>query len=337
MRQELSDAITEYQLWRSSMDYSKQTLANERSVLKRFLSITGNIWCHSIEPRHLTNYFTRISATRKPHTQRLDHTVLNQFFEWCRHTRRMPLDRDPMHGRRKPKKPTLERQRIPVGKFPLLLNEAGTQDPRDRALVALYLYTLARDREVASLRVRDWDRDEGWLRMVIFKSNKEDLMPVSSELDRELRQWMTVYQGGPNDYLIPRRYSVATSRSAGGQILAHEFAYDHTLPIGPANKTITPILKRVGFVDEDKSGEGAHTLRRSGARALFDQLSAQGYDYSLRIVQSMLHHSSVSVTETYIGLSADRKNRDDLIRLRPMYGDFAEVVSISDRLGVVNK
>lgn len=337
MRQELSDAIEEYRSWRTSQDYSKRTLANEKTILNKFLAVTGNVYCHSIEDRHVTNYFAKVSATRQSHTLRLDHTVLGQFFEWCRHTKKMPLDKDPLRGRRKPKRTHKERNRIPVGQFPHLLDVAGAQDPRDRALVALYLYTLARDQEVATLRVQDWDRDGGWLRMVISKSGTEDTMPVSAELDRELRAWMTIYQGQGHDHLIPRRYSIGSERGERGRIISHEFAYFPDQRIGPANRIVTPILEKIGFPTTDAAGrpcgEGAHTIRRSGARALFDQLAGQGYDGALRLVQSMLHHSSVAITEHYLGISADRRTRDEVIRLRAMYPTAGEnVVSLAERM-----
>ena len=66
-------------------------------------------------------------------------------------------------------------------------------------------------------------------------------------------------------------------------------------------------------------GEGSHTLRRSGARALFDRLAESGYDRSLRIVQSMLHHSSVTITEKYIGVTPDQRSRDEIIKGQEMY------------------
>ena len=40
--------------------------------------------------------------------------------------------------------------------------------------------------------------------------------------------------------------------------------------------------------------EGGHTLRRSGATALYNQLTHVGHDRAIRICQAMLGHSSVS-------------------------------------------
>lgn len=62
-----------------------------------------------------------------------------------------------------------------------------------------------------------------------------------------------------------------------------------------------------------------HTLRRSAARALFDRLATEGYDGALRLVQAMLHHAQSSTTEHYLGLTLDKKRRDDIIRGESMY------------------
>lgn len=155
----LSDAVDDYLVLRGSQDFSRNTLANERGVLKRFLLVNGN----QIEARHTTRYFEEAAKTRSPRSLQLDHTVLTQFFDWARKTKRLPLGMDPMIGRRRPKTRHKERDRIHVSKFDHLLDVAEAQDPRNRAVVAVLLYTLIRDQEAADLRVGDVDLDSGYL------------------------------------------------------------------------------------------------------------------------------------------------------------------------------
>lgn len=330
VRSLLSDATEDYLVLRASQDFSKRTLANERGVLKRFLAVNGNIWCHQVTERHATRYFEDAGRTRSPRSQQLDFTVLNQFFEWMRHTRRLPLDVDPMAGRRRPKTRRRERNRVPVTDFPRLLDIAESQDPRNRAIIAVLLYTLIRDQECADLRVGDWNKDEGWLRVRITKSHTEDEMPVSSELDVELRRWLTHYASvatrplTAHDYLLPRRQSIGLTRDGQrGWISGHKMIYVPEKNVGRVGRIAREVLDDMGFPVTDHTGqplmEGAHTIRRSGARALFDRLAADGYDRALRLVQSMLHHSSVSITESYLGVTADRRGRDEIIRLQPMF------------------
>src|SRR5687768_7385208 len=145
MKELLSDGIESYLRFRSSQDYSKATLRADQQVLRRFLAVTGNVWCHAIEERHVNRHFEEASKTRGAASLRNDHGVLVRFFKWARHTGRMPVEADPMFGRRQPRAAQRERNRVPVHDFPRLLDAAEARDPRDRALVAVLLYTLMRD------------------------------------------------------------------------------------------------------------------------------------------------------------------------------------------------
>lgn len=341
MRQELSDALTDYIVLRSSQDFSKRTLLNEKGVLKRFLSVNGNVWVHSINERHVTRYFEDAAKTRAPRSLQLDHTVLNQFFDWARKTKRLPLDMDPMAGRRRPKTRKKERNRVPVSDFSRLLEAAGERDPRDRMIVAVLLYTMVRDQEAADIRLGDVDLARGTIRVRVSKSLQEDDMPICAELDQELRLWLTHYnretpmQLESRHFLLPGRKSVGIiARGERGRIEGHEMIYVPDRPVSRLGKVVTPILEDIGFPVADHMGkstmEGAHTIRRSGARALYDRLASEGYDRSLRLVQSMLHHSSVAITETYLGVTADKRSRDDILRSRPMFPvDESNVVRLS--------
>lgn len=338
MRQELSPAIDDYGRFRRSQDLAKSTLQVDRQVLGRFLSVNGNVWCHNLKDIHASRHFEEASRTRSASSQDNDHTVLNQFFDWCRQTQRMPMTSNPMYGRRRPKRTRRERNRIPVTRFPRLLDVAGERDPRDRALVGLLLYTLMRDGEISSLRVRDVDLEGGYIRAVIHKTRQEDLMPICSELDSELRVWLTHYTEHvgrlePHYFLVPPR-GVNPVFGEGGKIVRHNSIYKPQKNIRATGTLVKPILDRFGFPVTDENGkslsEGSHTIRRSGARALFDALIADGVLDALRIVQSTLHHEHQEMTEKYIGITADRLSRDTLLRGKQMYPvSAANVVSIA--------
>ena len=89
-------------------------------------------------------------------------------------------------------------------------------------------------------------------------------------------------------------------------------------------------LVGIGFDTHDEHGvtarEGMHTLRRSGARALFNELVLEGYDGALRTVQSYLHHSSSTMTERYLGLAEDRHRRNKEFVGRNLYPSLAQGV-----------
>lgn len=325
----LNDAVDDYLRHRQSQDYSKGTVNQDRQVLKRFLAITGNVWCHALTDKHVARHFEEVSRTRGPSSLRNDHGVLGRFFEWARHTGRMPMDCNPLFGRRQPKKVRKERFRLAVQDFPRLLDAAGDRDPRDRALIALLLYTLMRDGEVASLRICDLDLQNGWLSATIHKSRMEDRIPICSELDAEMRRWLEHFTSvvgylDPGFFLIPPRIVSPINRKEDGKITGHRSGYRPTARVGATGQIVSPILGSIGVrlkdVDGTPTREGSHTIRRSGARALFDQLVKDGgYDHPLRVVQSLLHHASIQDTERYIGLTADKRTRDDMLRGRIMY------------------
>jgi integrase len=334
MKDLLSDSIDAFMRHRTSQNYSKGTLKVDRQVLTKFLAVSGNIYCHQITHRHVERHFEEVSKTRQAASLKNDHGVLVRFFKWARHTGRMPVESDPMFGRRQPKAIKRERNRLHVSRFTELLEAAEARDPRDRALCALLLYTLGRDSEVTDLRIRDLDLGAGWLKVRIHKTGREDTLPVSAELDAEMRRWLRHYQSisaplQPWYRLVPAR-GVFPVQDERGRILRHGSIYRPEKKIGGAGRIVNPILDSIGFPVLDESGkrcgEGSHTIRRSGARALFDDLVDGGYDHSLRIVQSLLHHSSVTETERYIGITADRRSRDDIIRGKVMYSVDSENV-----------
>jgi len=329
MRQELSDAIEDYLSLRKSQDYSKRTLANERTVLKRFLSVNGNLWVHQISEVHAVRHFEKASQTRSSGALQLDHTVLGQFFTWARQTRRMPQDARPLAMMRRPKARKRERMRLSPSQFPVLLDIASEIGARERAIVATLLYTLARDQEIANIRIADVSLETGYIRTQVTKSYTEDMMPICSELDAELRTWLSQYAATvghlhPHYYLLPRRRSVGLVKAERGLIVGHNWAYVPEAKIGRLGRVVGNVLERYGWemvdpVSGRRNMEGAHTIRRSGARALFDRLVDGGYDRSLRIVQSMLHHASLAQTEHYIGITADQRSRDDILRGQIMF------------------
>lgn len=335
----LSDAIEDYLRHRRSQDYSKSTIRQDEGTLRKLLSVTGNVWLHMVTERQITMFFEESAKTAQPQSLRNVHTRLSVFFEWARKTGRMSMTADPLAGRRKPKPVKKERNRVHVSQFPALLAAAQERDPRDRIAVAALLYTLARDGEVSDVRIRDINLAGGTIHMRIWKTRQEDMVPICTELDEELRRWLTFYteQVGhlePHYYLLPARE--IRPMFDNGKIVGNEtLRYLPEKPIGPMGNCVNPVLEAIGFPIKDPNtgkrlGEGAHTIRRSGARALFDRLIGEGVDYSLEIVQSMLHHANVAQTQRYIGWEPSRHKRDELIRGQRLYA-VENVTLLSDR------
>lgn len=325
MKVDLDTAVTDYLSFRKSLGVAPNTVRQGKYILARFLASCGrNIQLKSVSDAHVTNFFSVAAETRGQAALKIDYSVLKGFFEWSRSTRRVPPSFDPMAGRKAPKVGKKERRRVAPHDFPRLLDAAS--HPRDRMVLALGLYTLLRGSEICTLRVRDANLDQGELLVKIHKSGKEDTMVIVPELDRELRQWLTFYtndQGGISDewLLTPAKTGSLGRYNPETRLLESVKGASRlrpTVPITNAEAIAQRSLVRIGFMDAGVAGEGMHTLRRSGARAWYEELR-DAYPDAKEIVREALHHESVTTTERYIGIESGRQRRNDVMRGRMMY------------------
>ena len=336
----LSDAIEDYLTYRRTAYKRATALASDQS-LRQFLAVTGNIQTKGLMPRHAERFqSTMLTAGRKPATVNNRMSQLSAFSKWlvanryapahfCGTTRMIPV-------------PPKAKLRIPVNDFQRLLDTADRADRR--ITVALGLYLFIRGGEMRTLRVGDIRLDEGLVDVVVHKTNGMDEMPICWELDQELRRWFVAYAadlGRPlrrEDFLVPahRRFPGWLERPDTGNYQPDRMVlrpYHH----------VQHILDACGYQVQEagkKSGEGVHTLRRSGARAYFDALiegrmgDAVAKDNALRQVMTALHHSSVTITQHYIGLEPDRQKRNETMRgirfLPPMADNVVELRKVNE-------
>lgn len=338
----LSEATELFVLSMSAQGRAPNTLQNYRGILRRFQRSVGDLYVGSINGTHVDRHFILARPTRQNSTLGVDHAVLSRFFGWLESNRYIPRFTSPMDGRKAPRAAKKERNRLEVGKFPALLDAAGEHHPRDRMVVALGLYLFLRGGEIVTLRVGDVKLDSGEVSVFRHKTGQADQLPISSELDRELRSWLTYYsqeQGrlNPMWYLVPARLPVPLTRGYRGRLQRVEdggmlSGLNPTAPITRIHEPVSRALSKIGYPLRDQSGrtlgEGVHTLRRSAARARFDALERLGYDGAIRHVQTMLGHATMAMTEHYLGLHLDRVKRNDLVKGRPMFFDETTVVSL---------
>jgi integrase len=335
----LSDAIEEYLTARRARKLALNTIRADTYILKALLASVGNIYLRSVEARHIDNYFLQ-NADHKDSTHNIHLTHLKQFFGWAH--RRGYIKHDPMLEFRRSHIGTPEDTRLflPQERFEELLDAA--EHPRDRAAIALGLYLFLRVSELSNLKVGDVNLEENEIRVRIPKTKDFDKMPVCTELEQELRRylsWYTAHIGrrlDPEMYLIPAKSgfrSLPGSPNGTFAPLTSDEALPET-PVVPTRKVSRPhqivqkALRKLGY---DPLGEGGHTLRRSGARALFDAVRAkEGFDGALQQVKVMLHHKSSTTTEIYLGVNPERMRRDTRLKGRPMFAK-----TVLDRENVV--
>lgn len=315
-----SEAIVLYCESRDSQGMAHNTIRKDHRILLRIMAITGDMEVQSITSSH----FDRVMADEAARGLSAGYlngyqAIFSKFFQWLRERELVPINRNPTGGRRYRKVPVVQRDYIPMHDFPAFLDAAGSNPNtghRDRAFVAAGLYLMLRASELVNLKVRDLDLLSGEVRVTIFKTNDSDIMPISSEFDEEMRKWLMVYSElagpvQPDWYLFPAHRSIDWS----------------TVALFPYNKISRPedVIRRAckAFGFEATGPVGVHLLRRSSARAAFDELVTQGYDGALRRVQAWLHHARSEMTEKYLGLQQDRKLRNRDTAGKPLFPSLA--------------
>lgn len=340
MQQRLKPAVADYLKYRKSEGLAELTVKGDREALgamvqhmKKFgRREPDGVYVHSITHDHITHVLVEMSETRSPRSMSITHSQFNRFFKWAVTTKRMKSDDNPMGERKAPKWHKRMRDRLPASEFPRLLD--ACTHPRDRILVALGLYLMARISEIRTIRLSSVMLPLGEIHVRIHKSGIDDFMPISEELDIELRRWLKYYSehcGGlrPHYYLVPNKTSPIPQKNPvpGMQgalmdplsaVLQPEKEISRRSALAVRNA-----LERIGFpIYDDKGklkGEGTHTLRRSGGRAMFDGARQSGVEGSLTRVKTMLHHASITDTEWYIGANLDKVERDEAVKGKKIF------------------
>lgn len=319
----LADAIEEYLASRQARGISANTIRGDRNTLRLFLTVTGNILIRNVEERHVDAFFAS-KAHIKGSTRNIFLSRLRSFFRWAQG--RGYMRENPTQGIRKIREAGDSRLFLPVDEFPRVL--AAATHPRDRIVVALGMFLFLRISEIESLRVGDVDLDRREIRVQIHKTGDSDVMPICAELDEELRRWLTWYAqhiDGPlkNDmYLCPAKWEYRSTPGPGGRFIVLPEAQTKTVlrPYKKISRSYRIVQRSLATMGYPIRGEGGHTLRRSGARALFDTLRGQeGIDGALQQVKVMLHHKNVAMTEHYLGIAPERVQRDARLKGKPMF------------------
>lgn len=318
----MSDALTQYEGHLRARGLRPNTIKNSMQALTAAKAAWGDILVQSIKPVHIDRLFQ--SNQWSPSTRNLYRGNLGQFFKWCRNHGYMPRDFDPMFGWRNERVPTPEKLRLDASEFYPLLDTAD--HPRDRAALALGLFTFCRGSEVASLRVNDLDLGNLTLDVYRIKTSDYDTLPVCEELREEMVRWLNWYRQDQgqlvgNWFLVPSKKPYEWTWFDGqlrkvdgvpGLRPERQIGHPYTIP--------QRALARLGY---DTGGEGFHTLRRSGAYNLFQTLRSQGVDGALMRVSSMLGHRDTKITQHYIGLNMERDQRNRSIAGERMFPQIA--------------
>lgn len=324
MKQTLSDSIDDYLAHSESNGLSKETLKGRRVTLRKFLTVVGNILTENVHEGHIDAFFKEAMKTRSARSRQLDTSILKGFFIWAARTRRTGRHQNPMGDRKAPKAAKRPWRGFEVSKVPALLDAAA--HPRDRILLALAVYLMGRSIEFGLLRIADVRLNSGETTYRIPKTHKVDLLPITLELEEELRRWLKFYTEecgplDPNWYLVPAKTPPKMEKIGGPAKGGGDLRPNRQMK--EMHKIAQEALVAIGYPIRDENGkslnEGMHTIRRSIARALHDQLRDEGDPNPVETVRAMLNHSTEALTRHYIGLETSRVHRDARLKGQLMF------------------
>lgn len=343
----MDEAIRKFIDHKQARSGRKGTMAAYQTSMKLLRTATGNVFVSQVRGEHVDQVM-RFHAAKGNEQGTRNNTIshLRQFFEWAErrgHMSPAKMD-DPMDGWHRQNYEAAQPPFIGPHDWPTLFELADAHHPLHRAYFALGFYLMARGpSELGEIRLWDLVRsDYSWTAAITRKKTNmaADPTEMCNELILEMSRWMTIYNrwaienlGVPLQrewYLIPRMRSAAAPGTSASENIREGTLYPHLRRHPGSFSRITyPVLKEFGFpVDDPVTGKpnrwgGTHTLRKSGARALFNELSSSagiGRDRALRIVQSVLGHKTAAMTEHYIGLDEDRFFRNEVLRGQWMFG-----------------
>lgn len=350
MKITVTDAVEGYQEHAQSLGLSPEYIRTTMLYLKRFAKscdqaaresgYRGPLKAERLTPQHVSRFFQTLPSTRASHNRAL--SALRAFMDYLERMKYLdPGDGKWLLGDRKTKVFTRQpKYYIPVSQFQPMIEAAQERHYADRITLALAFYTLARQGEIASIQLRDLDLEAGMIRIHRFKRKRWTDVTICPELMAELDIWLGVYaeetdygcadwmiRDHPDWFLAPKVIAVK-GRAPGG----HFDASLTTWRIEPESQAegLEYLVKRMldifGAQTEDgrrvrHKGEGMHTIRRSGARAMIDHLaSVYGEDKALLMVSTMLDHEDTKMTLTYIGRNIEQKRLNEWLKGNSMYG-----------------
>ncbi len=240
-----------------------------------------------VEPVHVAAFVEDQLREHSKPTVKQRLAALRMLFDWMVVGQVLPTNpahavRGPKHTQRKGKTPVLN-----VDEARTLIDVIDTTSLpglRDRALIALMVYTFARVGAAVSMRVEDYfvQGRRGWVRLH-EKGGKEHEMPTHHNLDKYLEEYIAA-AGIAQDRKGPL---FRTSKGRGGELA------DRPLLQSDVWRMIRRRAAQAGIETEI----GCHTFRATGITAYLKNGGR------LEIAQQMAAHESARTTGLY-----DRRN-----------------------------
>jgi len=269
---------------RNASAHTRRAYASDTRQLADFLGAGASP--PTVTSTDIHRFLASLHARSGPATMGRKLSALRSFFRFL--AREGVCRLDPTAGISAPRAPRRLPNPLPVDDCASLVDAPAARpgtpsELRDRALVELLYGAGLRVGEVASLDVRDVDPLRGDVR-VLGKGGKERVVPLPSVVRDALREWIDSREA-PGILGEPLFIALRPGRDGSRR-----------LGVRDIRRILRARAKRVGLLDRVHP----HRLRHSYATHLLDM----GAD--LREIQELLGHASLSTTEKYTAVSAER-------------------------------
>jgi integrase len=308
-----------------------------RSLLTRFTARVNDCQVGSLGAEHVEDFFygpgKSLTASCGRSTMVKHRGVMKRFFDYCHRRGWSRFSGEAMVAEIEKKGGRTNRNRYRMTRPELRRLLDCAENPRDRALTAFVANTGVRISEALAMTVRDVSLPKGELYVKLIKTNEEETLPLSLDLDRELRDWLIFYGDAvgklDRHYRLFPAYHKNRFVKGGGRTPRN---------LNPSAKVTNPRLIIQGMAEraeiELEPGDGWHTVRRSFGRIVFDDASEAGHDTALRITQAALNHKRVETTEWYLGLDVERARYAQMMKGKPFLTadvDPGKIVPLDER------
>ncbi|MFG3137720.1 tyrosine-type recombinase/integrase [Streptomyces sp. NPDC048211] len=323
----LQEAIQEFQTAQRKENIPRGTIQQYRHVLNRLQARYPGRKFAGIHTQELNDFLygpAGILVGKKPKTGTCYRSALNSFFAYgyMRGWSRSPLvaPRKVFRSRQARTRHDGLPTRLPESALLLMLERA--EHPMLRAMIAVCIGTALRVSDVRKLRCSDVDMDTGELYVWVMKTGRFDAMPITLDLEDELRRYLLWYTRETGQTLKDEGFLFPgwSRRNHSGT------GYVYYVPDPVRQCSYSWASERLKVVFEAsgvhvEKGEAWHVIRRSVARIYFDRRRTEvSHDHALRETSAFLGHLNQETTERYLGLQAEREARNRNLRGRRFIG-----------------
>ncbi len=268
-------------LARPTLEAYGRDLAQCAAYLDRELKVPG--W-RKLEPHHAGSWLASLSGRdMTPGTQARKLSALRMMSKFLVRTGARKDDvaetlEGPKPRRKLPNILTVEE----LGKLLESPHPGTPQGLRDRAMLELFYSAGLRVSELCALNLQDVYLEEGFVRVVAGKGDKQRLAPFGQTARKHIEDYLAA--GRP--HLVKGKTGSACFLSNRGTAISRKTVW----------VMVGDMARRVGITTTVKP----HLLRHSFATHLL----ANGAD--LRVIQEMLGHADISTTQIYTAVEGTR-------------------------------